>query len=112
MCGIYGERSLEEAPVDRGRVAALTRLLAHRGPDEEGFFFGPGVALGHRRLRVIDLAAGRQPIANEDGTRAIIHDGRVYRGCRLSGWNGSAVGVRPRGNPFCAHGGGMLRLRA
>ena len=78
MCGIYGERSLEEAPVDRGRVAALTRLLAHRGPDEEGFFFGPGVALGHRRLRVIDLAAGRQPIANEDGTRAIIHDGRVY----------------------------------
>jgi asparagine synthase (glutamine-hydrolysing) len=56
----------------------MTAALAHRGPDGRGFFFDRGVALGHRRLSIIDLAGGDQPIYNEDRSVAIVFNGEIY----------------------------------
>jgi asparagine synthase (glutamine-hydrolysing) len=79
MCGIAGVVFTDPAhPVDRGLVRRMTRTLAHRGPDADGYHFGPGVALGHRRLSIIDLATGDQPIYDEDGTRAVVFNGEIY----------------------------------
>jgi len=52
--------------------------IRHRGPDDEGLFLAPGVALGMRRLSVIDVMGGRQPIANEDGTVHVVFNGEIY----------------------------------
>jgi asparagine synthase (glutamine-hydrolysing) len=56
----------------------MTAALIHRGPDDEGYHFEPGVGLGMRRLSIIDVAGGRQPIANEDGTARIVFNGEIY----------------------------------
>ncbi len=78
MCGICGvigmENPLEAEPIVRGMMAKLI----HRGPDEEGLLAAPGAALGMRRLSVIDLPGGAQPVWNEDGTRAVIYNGEIY----------------------------------
>src|SRR5882724_3672567 len=79
MCGISGlVHSNPGQPVDRDLVRRLTATLAHRGPDADGFLFGPGVALGHRRLSIIDLSTGDQPIYNEDRTKAVVFNGEIY----------------------------------
>jgi len=79
MCGISGLVYTDPAyPVDRALVRRLTAILAHRGPDADGFLFGPGVALGHRRLSIIDLSTGDQPIYNEDRTKAVVFNGEIY----------------------------------
>ena len=79
MCGICGIVHADpRAPVDRGLIHRMTTVLAHRGPDEEGVHCAAGVALGHRRLAVIDLATGREPIFNEDRSLAIVFNGEVY----------------------------------
>ncbi len=77
MCGITG--FFGKFPL--ARVYAMNRLVAHRGPDDEGFFTDEnnGVALGHRRLSIIDLSpAGRQPLANDDGTLHLTFNGEIY----------------------------------
>jgi asparagine synthase (glutamine-hydrolysing) len=56
----------------------MAAVLAHRGPDAEGFWFGPGIGLAHRRLSIIDLAGGDQPIANEDGSIQVVFNGEIY----------------------------------
>src|SRR5687767_3681511 len=71
MCGIAGFVDLAAARArtvesDRGRLKAMCDVMRYRGPDDEGFFVAPGVGLGMRRLSIIDLAGGHQPIANED----------------------------------------------
>jgi len=76
MCGIAGLWS--PAPVDRALVRAMTAALAHRGPDGEGHEFDDEVGLGHRRLSIIDLATGRQPMTSEDGTLSIVFNGEIY----------------------------------
>jgi asparagine synthase (glutamine-hydrolysing) len=75
MCGIYG---IVGPKIDQEKVKRATHTLAHRGPDEVGFFFGKTVGLGHRRLSITDLSTGRQPIFNEDGSKCIIHNGEIY----------------------------------
>ncbi len=79
MCGIVGicEPGLA-ASVDREVVHRATQRLRHRGPDGEGFYFRDNVGLGHRRLSIIDLAGGAQPMFNEDGTIAIVFNGEIY----------------------------------
>jgi asparagine synthase (glutamine-hydrolysing) len=79
MCGIAGiiERERDRR-VNREAVAAMTAALSHRGPDDEGTHFDGPVGLGHRRLAVIDLATGRQPMSNDDGSIWIIYNGEVY----------------------------------
>ena len=78
MCGICGIFHTDRAgPVDEAVVRRMTAKLRHRGPDEEGTVAGPGLALGHRRLAVIDLETGSQPMSDEAG-RTIVHNGEVY----------------------------------
>jgi asparagine synthase (glutamine-hydrolysing) len=77
MCGIAGICLTDpQREVDKGLLAAMTERLAHRGPDGSGFHIGPQIGLGHRRLSIIDLAGGDQPIYNEDGSIAIVFNGR------------------------------------
>jgi asparagine synthase (glutamine-hydrolysing) len=79
MCGIAGVVYADRNhPVDRRLVERMTRVQRYRGPDAEGYHFGDGVGLGHRRLSIIDLAGGDQPIFNEDGTKAVILNGEIY----------------------------------
>jgi len=79
MCGIAGVVHQDHAyPVDRALLSRMTAVIAHRGPDASGFHYGPGVGLGHRRLSIIDVAGGSQPIFNEDGTKAVILNGEIY----------------------------------
>ncbi|HEU5321073.1 MAG TPA: asparagine synthetase B, partial [Methylomirabilota bacterium] len=69
MCGIAGVVYADpERPVDQARVQRMCDVIRHRGPDEEGFHVDGQVGLGVRRLRIIDLATGQQPIHNEDKT--------------------------------------------
>jgi asparagine synthase (glutamine-hydrolysing) len=77
VCGICGIASTAGA-VDRQRLAAMSATLVHRGPDSDGTFVDGGVGLGARRLAIIDLAGGDQPIANEDGTCTVVQNGEIY----------------------------------
>lgn len=79
MCGIAGIYHLQTAkPVDEARVRAMTDVIAHRGPDGSGVWTDPGVGLGHRRLSIIDLAGGVQPMASNDGQAMLTYNGEVY----------------------------------
>src|SRR5437867_217277 len=79
MCGIAGVFYAEAArPVDAVHLKAMGDSIAHRGPDAEGFLIEPGIGLVHRRLSIIDLAGGDQPIGNEDGTVQVIFNGEIY----------------------------------
>jgi asparagine synthase (glutamine-hydrolysing) len=80
MCGIAGIYS--HLPVDREKmrhaIIRMTSCLRHRGPDDEGCHVGGNVALGHRRLSIIDVRSGRQPIYNEDRSVCIVFNGEIY----------------------------------
>jgi len=79
MCGIAGIAGQHALAFDgRARLARMMALLRHRGPDDEGVWASANVALGHRRLSIIDLHSGRQPIANEDGRIQTIVNGEIY----------------------------------
>ena len=77
MCGICGLVS-SNGRVDPDRVEAMSRTLVHRGPDSSGEFSDEGVAFAARRLSIIDLETGDQPIANEDGTLHVVQNGEIY----------------------------------
>jgi asparagine synthase (glutamine-hydrolysing) len=79
MCGITGIFEYEShAEVSREFVHRMNETIVHRGPDDEGIFVGPGIGLGFRRLSIIDLAGGHQPISNEDGTIWVMLNGEIY----------------------------------
>src|SRR6185437_16180769 len=79
MCGICGVfDSRPEAVVHRHTLKAMADTITHRGPDDEGFFNSGGVGLAHRRLSIIDLSGGHQPLANEDGSVWIAFNGEIY----------------------------------
>src|SRR5580698_5603456 len=79
MCGICGVFEYASSMrVDRERLARMNATIRHRGPDDDGFFVRERVGLAMRRLRIIDLAGGAQPIANEDETVWIVFNGEVY----------------------------------
>jgi len=90
MCGIAGAIWFrEELNVARKTLEAMTQALQHRGPDDKGYLLqplrqrppyapDPGIALGHRRLSIIDLEGGRQPMQNEDGSVHVIFNGEIY----------------------------------
>jgi asparagine synthase (glutamine-hydrolysing) len=79
MCGIAGIIDLVGArDIDMRALKQMTDALAHRGPDGEGFFAEPGVALGHRRLAIIDIAGGVQPFEAMDGGGVLITNGEIY----------------------------------
>ncbi|MEL7535608.1 MAG: XrtA/PEP-CTERM system amidotransferase [Pseudomonadota bacterium] len=79
MCGITGVVDLAgSSPINRELLAAMNASLTHRGPDGDGFHFEPGVGLGHRRLSIIDLEGGKQPLYNEDESVVVTYNGEIY----------------------------------
>jgi len=78
MCGICGIVSLAGETVDPGAVAAMNATLVHRGPDSAGSFTEGAAAIAARRLSIIDLDGGDQPIGNEDGRIQVVQNGEIY----------------------------------
>ncbi len=97
MCGIAGILQLDNRPVNEREVRALTRALAHRGPDGEGVRCAGNVGLGHRRLSIIDLEGGAQPLCNEDGTVWVSFNGEIYNYVELQ------RDLEARGHVFATH---------
>ncbi|MCX6354077.1 MAG: asparagine synthase (glutamine-hydrolyzing) [Candidatus Aureabacteria bacterium] len=95
MCGIcgilYGDRT---RPVEKATLEEMARLMAHRGPDGEGYYLNGPVGLGHRRLSVIDTEGGTQPMTNEDRTLWLVYNGEVYNFQEL------AADLKKRGHSF------------
>ncbi|MGB9648665.1 MAG: XrtA/PEP-CTERM system amidotransferase [Stellaceae bacterium] len=79
MCGIAGIFDYRRpGDVDRVLLRRMTDILGHRGPDGDGFYYAPGIGLGHRRLAIVDLATGDQPLFNENGTVCVVFNGEIY----------------------------------
>ena len=92
MCGICGIYNLDGRPVDKDLLHRMNNTLVHRGPDDEGYYVNAGrlggweagrkgrgnVGLGHRRLSIIDLDSGKQPMGNEDGSVQVVFNGEIY----------------------------------
>jgi asparagine synthase (glutamine-hydrolysing) len=95
MCGIagivYADR---DRPPEPGLLTAMGRAIAHRGPDADGFWSEPGVGLVHRRLSIIDLAGGDQPIVNEDDSLQVVFNGEIYN------YQALRAGLEGRGHRF------------
>src|SRR4051794_8953592 len=98
MCGIAGIVYADPARTpEQTLLKAMGDSIAHRGPDAEGFWREAGVGLVHRRLSIIDLAGGDQPIANEDGSLQVIFNGEIYNFQALRSW------LESRGHRFRTH---------
>lgn len=78
MCGLAGIMMFDGQPVDPTELERMTLALRHRGPDGQGIHLDRSVGIGHRRLSIIDLEAGKQPLSNEDGTIWITFNGEIY----------------------------------
>ena len=78
MCGIAGILSLDGRPVAADEIRSMCDAMVHRGPDDHGIFVDPDVGLGMRRLSIIDLENGKQPISNEDGSIRAVFNGEIY----------------------------------
>ena len=79
MCGIVGIwDSRGSRPIERSVLVRMNQSQHHRGPDETGLHLAPGVGLGHKRLSIIDLATGQQPLFNEDGSVVVVYNGEIY----------------------------------
>lgn len=78
MCGICGTYRFDGAPVGQGALEAMAGRMVHRGPDDAGFYRSGAVGLGMRRLSIIDVEGGHQPIANEDETIWLVFNGEIY----------------------------------
>lgn len=98
MCGVAGIWHPDSgASMDEAALRRMTRALVHRGPDEEGFHEEPGIGLGHRRLSIIDLSSGQQPLCNEDGTVWIAFNGEIFNYLELR------ADLEKRGHVFRTH---------
>ena len=95
MCGIAG--IIAESPADRDRMPAMLEALRHRGPDGEGMYDDGHAVLGHRRLSIIDLEGGRQPLVNAEGTIALVCNGEIYNYVELR------RDLEARGHRFLTH---------
>ena len=97
MCGICGIINFKGEFISQNLIQQMNNTLIHRGPDDEGYYFNqqkiansgqrigdrPSVALAHRRLSIIDLDTGHQPMSNEDGTVWIVFNGEIYNFIKL-----------------------------
>ena len=78
MCGFVGFTDNLDVSVKKTTIKQMADKIIHRGPDSEGYFVDDEVALGFRRLSIVDLAGGDQPILNEDKTKVIVFNGEIY----------------------------------
>jgi asparagine synthase (glutamine-hydrolysing) len=99
MCGINGIAlsSRSGRRVERGTLERMRDVLTHRGPDDAGLFMDGAVGLGHRRLSIVDVAAGHQPMTNEDGALRIVYNGEVYNHADHRPW------LEARGHVYATH---------
>jgi asparagine synthase (glutamine-hydrolysing) len=97
MCGIAGIVSNQTGGVERATIHRMCQTIVHRGPDDEGVFVKDGVGVGMRRLSIIDLAGGHQPVFNEDGTIWIVFNGEIYNFKQLR------EELEARGHHFSTH---------
>src|SRR5687768_11662658 len=97
MCGIAGYMTDGEPIADRALIRAMCDRIRHRGPDGEGYFVDGTVTLGHRRLSIIDVAGGMQPLGNEDGTMQVVFNGEIYNYRELR------ADLLKRGHRFTTH---------
>ena len=107
MCGICGIINFNGKPISQNLIQQMNNTLIHRGPDDEGYYFNkqansghpigdrPSVTLAHRRLSIIDLDTGHQPMSNEDGTVWIVFNGEIYNFIKLR------EKLIKRGHQFC-----------
>lgn len=94
MCGICGIFDYKGSPVDRELLSRMNTCIRHRGPNGEGVYFGPGVGLANRRLSIIDLEGGSQPVANEDNSVNVVFNGEIYNFIELR------AGLEKKGHVF------------
>lgn len=78
MCGICGIYNLDGHPIDADLLQRMNNTMVHRGPDGEGTYVDSFIGLGHRRLSIIDLDTGEQPMGNEDGSIQVVFNGEIY----------------------------------
>jgi asparagine synthase (glutamine-hydrolysing) len=78
MCGIFGILNLDGRPVELSALQAMARAILHRGPDDEGFYRDGACGIGMRRLSIIDLAGGHQPLSNAEASLTLVCNGEVY----------------------------------
>ncbi len=86
MCGIFGYWDRSARAMEAGTLSAMARQIVHRGPDDEGIHHVParGVAIGNRRLSIIDLAGGHQPFVSDDGKVAVVQNGEIFNYVELA----------------------------
>jgi asparagine synthase (glutamine-hydrolysing) len=86
MCGIFGYWDRERRPLPAGALTGMATKLVHRGPDDEGLWHQPqrGVALGNRRLSIIDIQGGHQPFLSDDGQVAVVQNGEIFNYIELA----------------------------
>ncbi len=85
MCGIAGIfNRASQSPIDQSLLARMNTVQAHRGPDDDGYHFDAGIGLAHRRLSIIDLSGGHQPIYNETGSVCVVFNGEIYNYAELA----------------------------
>jgi asparagine synthase (glutamine-hydrolysing) len=100
MCGIAGliDLAARREP-NQALVRRMAAALVHRGPDDSGFLFAPGIGLAHRRLSIVGLNDGRQPIFNEDRSIAVICNGELFdfpeqrRSLKLKGVSSARIAI-------------------
>lgn len=98
MCGITGILDLRgRREIDKRLLSRMNDTQYHRGPDESGLFIEPGIGLGHRRLSIIDLSAGQQPLFNEDHSVVVVYNGEIYN------FNELAKELKGLGHAFRTH---------
>ncbi|MGH9400835.1 MAG: asparagine synthase (glutamine-hydrolyzing), partial [Terriglobia bacterium] len=98
MCGICGIFNFDRNdPVSADVLGAMNRRIVHRGPDDEGFYVAGNIGLAMRRLSIIDLNSGHQPMTNEDGTLWIVFNGEIYNHQELR------PGLEARGHRYQTH---------
>jgi len=79
MCGICGiVNAKRDSPIDERILGHMTQSITHRGPDDDGFYVNGQVGLGMRRLSIIDLVTGDQPVTNEDNSLWVVFNGEIY----------------------------------
>jgi asparagine synthase (glutamine-hydrolysing) len=92
MCGICGILNFRhDQPAERGVLEEMNRQIIHRGPDEAGFFLSGNIGMAMRRLSIIDVQSGHQPVTNEDDSISMVRS-TITRNF-ASGWNNAAIGT-------------------
>lgn len=94
MCGIAGRLHLDGSPVDQGLLRRMADTLVHRGPDGEGYFAEEGVGLAHRRLSILDLEGGAQPMADAGDRAVVSYNGEIFN------WRALREGLEAEGEVF------------